>query len=182
MEMDCGRHFQLALWCCWSGMHNFNIVVALLALDSVASSDTVAAEWGWATAEFKAKHMAGAQRTKASEKQQSFGIQQQQAIFGASDWLLQWTISLCKTNNNNPVPTTIVETMVAPWQLHQHTKWRLHQAFWLRSIRSNEPVAMMVVETVVAFAPTQQAVITTAPSKKSVVGEATGATTQPEAT
>jgi len=29
--------------------------------------------------------MAGAQRMKASEKQQSIGIQEQQAIFGASD-------------------------------------------------------------------------------------------------
>ena len=71
--------------------------------------------------------------------------------------------------------------MVAPWQWCQHTEQRLHQAFWLRSIRSNEPVGMMVVETVVAFVPTQQAVITTAPSKKSVVGEPTEATTQPEA-
>jgi len=52
----------------------------------------------------------------------------------------------------------------------------------VESIRSNEPVAMMVVEAVVAFVPMQQAVIAAATSIKSVVGEATGATTQPVAT
>jgi len=42
--------------------------------------------------------------------------------------------------------------------------------------------AMMVAETLVAFAPAQQAVITAATSTKFVAGKATGPTTQLEAT
>jgi len=61
------------------------------------------------------------------------------------------------------------------WQWCQHTKQRLEQSFWYRSI--NELMAMIVVETAVAFVPMQQAMITTVTSNKSLVREATRATT-----